>query len=287
MSILLTEETKIIVQGITGREGRYHTKAMLDYGTSVLGGVTPGKKGQNVEGLPVFDTCREAVLETGANASVIFVPAPFTKDAIIDAADGGVRLIVCITEGIPFQDMVEAVAHVKKKGACLIGPNCAGIASPGIGKMGITPSAILKKGSVGVVSRSGTLTYEVVEGLSNLGIGQTTCVGIGGDPILGLTFRDLLEMFENDEDTEAVVMIGEIGGSDEENAAEYISQMTKPVVSFISGRTAPPDKQMGHAGAIISGGKGTADSKVKALKDAGVPIMDTTGEVLQKIKSLL
>ncbi len=287
MSILLRKDTKVIVQGITGREGSYHTQSMLDYGTEVLGGVTPGKGGQETWGLPVFNTCKEAVTATGANASVIFVPARFAKDAILDAADGGVQLIVCITEGIPFQDMVEATAHVKTNGAQLIGPNCPGLASPGIGKMGITPAEILSEGPVGMISRSGTLTYELVDALTRLGIGQTTCVGIGGDPVLGLSFRDLLEMFENDPETKAVVMVGEIGGTDEEDAAEYIAQMSKPVVCFISGKTAPPGKRMGHAGAIISGGKGTAQSKVEALSSAGVTIMDTTGEVVQKIQDIL
>ena len=287
MSILLTKDSKVIVQGITGREGSYHTQSMLDYGTIVVGGVTPGKGGQESCGLPVFNSCKEAVAATGANASVIFVPAKFAKDAILDAADGGIKFIVCITENIPFQDMVEATAHVKSKGAQLIGPNCPGLASPGIGKMGITPAEILSEGPVGMISRSGTLTYEIVDALTNLGIGQTTCVGIGGDPVLGLTFRDLLEMFENDPETKAIVMVGEIGGTDEEDAAEYIMQMTKPVVCFISGKTAPPGKRMGHAGAIISGGKGTAQSKEEALTKAGVTIMDTTGEVVQKIKEIL
>lgn len=287
MSILLTEKSKVIVQGITGREGSYHAQAMIDYGTKVVAGVTPGKGGQEACGVPVFNSCREAVEKTGANASVIFVPARFAKDAIMDAADGGIKLIVCITEGIPFQDMVQAAAHVKAKGAQLIGPNCPGLASPGFGKMGITPAEILSEGPVGMISRSGTLTYEIVDALTRLGIGQTTCVGIGGDPILGLTFRDLLEMFENDPKTKAVVMVGEIGGTDEEDAADYIGQMTKPVVCFISGKTAPPGKRMGHAGAIISGGKGTAQSKVEALTKAGVTIMDTTGEVVRKIASLL
>ena len=287
MSILLNQDTKIIVQGITGREGSYHTQSMLDYNTSLVGGVTPGKGGQTVANLPVFNSCKEAVSETGANTSVIFVPARFAKDAILDAVDGGIKLIVCITEGIPLQDMVEAVAYVKKNGSQLIGPNCPGLASPGIGKIGITPSDILSPGPVGMISRSGTLTYEIVDALTRLGIGQSTCIGIGGDPILGLSFRELLEMFEQDDETKIVVMVGEIGGTDEEDAAAYISQMSKPVICFISGKTAPPGKRMGHAGAIISGGKGTAQSKIEALSKAGVTIMDTTNEVVCKVQSLL
>lgn len=284
MSILLTEKTKVIVQGITGREGQYHTKGMLAAGTAVVGGVTPGKGGTEVEGLPVFDSVLEANEATGANASCIFVPPLGAADAIMEAASAGMELVVCITEGIPVIDMTRVAAFLKEHPTRLIGPNCPGLCTPGLGKIGIVPYHIFKEGSVGMISRSGTLTYEVVNLLTEHGIGQSSCVGIGGDPIIGTTFIDCLRLFEKDPDTEAVVMCGEIGGSDEEEAAEYIKQMTKPVVGFISGRTAPAGKRMGHAGAIISGNTGTAQGKVDALLAANVPVAETIFEIPQLVK---
>ena len=280
MSIIIDEQTKVIVQGITGRDGSFHTEAMLDYGTKVVGGVTPGKGGQNVNGLPVFDTVKEAVTETGANCSVIFVPAAYAPSAIREAADNGIELIVCITEGIAVLSMLDLYSELKQKKVRLIGPNCPGIISPGKCKVGIMPGHIHKTGGVGVISRSGTLTYEVVYDLSEKKIGQSTCVGIGGDPIVGTGYIELLEMFEKDNQTEAIVMIGEIGGEAEEEAAAYIkSSITKKVVAFISGRTAPPGKRMGHAGAIISGGKGGAEAKVQALSEAGVIVVDSPDRI--------
>ncbi len=279
MSILLDQSSRVIVQGITGREGQFHTKNMLAAGTNLVGGVTPGKGGAKVEGVPVFDTVAQARKETGANASCIFVPPAGAADAIMEAADAGIRLIVCITENIPVLDMVRAMRFVKEKQVRLIGPNCPGLCTPGVGKIGIIPYGIFHEGRVGFISRSGTLTYEVVSLLTAAGIGQSTCVGIGGDPIIGTTFTDCLRLFERDEQTEAVVMCGEIGGSDEEDAAEYIKEMSKPVVGFISGRTAPPGKRMGHAGAIISGSTGTAQGKVAALQGAGVPVADTIFDI--------
>ncbi len=287
MAILLNNETKVIVQGITGREGSFHAEQMLQYGTRLVGGVTPGRGGVSVLGIPVFDTVQQAVSVTGATASVIFVPAAFASDAILEAVDGGLELVVCITEGIPIQDMLRVTQYIRHSKTRLIGPNCPGLLTPGQAKMGITPGNIAALGKVGVVSRSGTLTYEVVNDLSRLGIGQSTIIGIGGDPILGSTFIDILPLFDKDPDTDLVVMIGEIGGSDEEIAAEYIPTMTKPVVSFISGRTAPPGKRMGHAGAIISGGKGTAQAKVAALQAARVPIAETTQEISLLVESIL
>ncbi|HLT58128.1 MAG TPA: succinate--CoA ligase subunit alpha [Limnochordales bacterium] len=287
MSILVDKNTRLIVQGITGREGQFHTSQMLAYGTQVVGGVTPGKGGQEVLGVPVFDTVRQAVDATGANASIIFVPAAFAAEAILEAADNGVELIVCITEGIPVQDMIEAVQYVRQRGVRLIGPNCPGLITAGQALVGILPGRIFTPGPVGLVSRSGTLTYEVVNELTARGIGQSTCVGIGGDPIIGTRFIDVLRMFEEDPQTEVVVMIGEIGGSDEEEAAEYIKQMKTPVVSFISGRTAPEGKRMGHAGAIISGGRGTAQSKVAALEAAGVPVAETISDIVDKVAERL
>ncbi|HEU5368693.1 MAG TPA: succinate--CoA ligase subunit alpha [Ktedonobacterales bacterium] len=279
MSILLDQASRVIVQGITGREGQFHTKNMLAAGTKLVGGVTPGKGGTEVEGVPVFDTVAQAKKETGANASCIFVPPAGAADAIMEAADAGIRLIVCITENIPVLDMVRAMQYVREKQVRLIGPNCPGLCTPGVGKIGIIPYSIFREGHVGFISRSGTLTYEVVSLLTTAGIGQSTCVGIGGDPIIGTTFADCPHLFEHDERTRAVVMCGEIGGSDEEDAAEYIKGMSKPVVGFISGRTAPPGKRMGHAGAIISGSTGTAQGKVAALQAAGVPVADTIFDI--------
>ncbi len=271
--------TRVIVQGITGREGQYHTRNMRAAGTNIVGGVTPGKGGQSMEGVPVFDTVEEAKAATDANASCIFVPPAGAADAIMEAAAADIPLIVCITEGIPVIDMTRAMLAVREHGSRLIGPNCPGLCTPGFGKIGIIPYSIFKPGPVGFISRSGTLTYEVVSLLTEAGIGQSTCIGIGGDPIIGSTFIDYLKLFEADPGTEAVVMCGEIGGSDEEDAAEYIKQMKKPVVAFISGRTAPPGKRMGHAGAIISGNTGTAQGKVAALQAAGVPVADTIFDI--------
>jgi succinyl-CoA synthetase alpha subunit len=280
VSILIDEKTKVIVQGITGRDGSFHAEAMLKYGTKVVGGVTPGKGGLTVSTLPVFDTVAEAVAQTGAQCSVIFVPAAFAPDAIREAADGGISLIICITEGIPVLSMVDLYHELHHKQVRLIGPNCPGIISPGKCKIGIMPDYIHKPGGIGVISRSGTLTYEVVHDLSEKNLGQSTCIGIGGDPIIGTGYIDLLEMFENDQDTDAIVLIGEIGGEDEEKAASFIkTSVRKKVVAFISGRTAPPGKRMGHAGAIISGGKGGADAKIKALREAGVVVVDRPDQI--------
>ncbi len=274
MAILVGKDTRLVVQGITGREGAFHTRQMVAYGTNVVAGVTPGKGGQWVDQVPVFDTVQEAVDATGANTSIIYVPARFTPDAILEAADAGIELIVCITEGIPVLDMVKVKAYLDTlPDTRLIGPNCPGLITPGEAKVGIMPGHIHEPGPVGVVSRSGTLTYEVVYALTTKGLGQSTAVGIGGDPIIGTKFIDVLKMFEEDPKTEAIVLIGEIGGTDEEAAADYIAKnVSKPVVSFIAGQTAPPGKRMGHAGAIISGGTGTAESKIKALEAAGVRV---------------
>jgi succinyl-CoA synthetase alpha subunit len=277
MAILVDKNTRLLVQGITGREGEFHSGQMIEYGTEVVAGVTPGKGGQRAcDGrVPVFDTVAEAVAATGPNASVVYVPARFAADAILEAADAGIPLVVCITEGVPTLDMIRVCAYLDQKGARLVGPNCPGLLSPGQAKVGIMPGHIAIPGPVGVVSRSGTLTYEVVYALTARGIGQTTCVGIGGDPIIGTTFIDVLEMFEGDPLTERVVLIGEIGGSDEERAARFIAErMTKPVTTFIAGRTAPPGKRMGHAGAIIQGGTGTAAEKIAAFEAVGVPVAD-------------
>jgi succinyl-CoA synthetase alpha subunit len=279
MSILLSSSTRVIVQGITGREGQFHTRNMKAAGTNIVGGVTPGKGGTTAEGVPVFDTVAEAKAATDAEASCIFVPPPGAADAIMEAASAGISLVVCITEGIPVIDMTRAMLVVREHGARLIGPNCPGMCTPGQGKIGIIPYQIFKPGPVGFISRSGTLTYEVVALLSEAGIGQSTCIGIGGDPIIGSTFVDYLKLFETDPGTKAVVMCGEIGGSDEEDAAEFIKTMSKPVVAFVSGRTAPPGKRMGHAGAIISGNTGTAQGKVAALQAARVPVADTIFEI--------
>jgi len=287
MAVLIDQNTRVLVQGITGREGEFHTRQMLEYGTQVVAGVTPGKGGQEVLGVPVFDTVKQAVAATGADASVIFVPAPFAADAVLEAADAGVRLVVCITEGIPVQDMVKTVALVRQKGVRLIGPNCPGIMTAGQCKIGIMPGNIFTPGPVGLISRSGTLTYEIVDLLTKSGLGQSTCIGIGGDPVLGSTFADLLPLFEADAETQAIVLVGEIGGSDEEIAAEYIRTMRKPVVGFISGRSAPPGKRMGHAGAIISGRTGTPQAKVDALRAAGVPVADALYEIPELVKQAL
>ena len=282
MSVLVDKETRLLVQGITGREGLFHTSRMVDYGTNVVAGVTPKKGGEWVLNgkTPVFDTVRTAVEATGANASVIFVPARFSADAILEAADAGVALVVAITEGIPVRDMMKVRRYLDQKGVRLVGPNCPGLLSPGEAKVGIIPGHIAQKGSVGVVSRSGTLTYEVLHALNQNEMGVSTCVGIGGDPINGTSFVDTLAMFEADPHTEKVVLIGEIGGSDEERAAEFISDhMTKPVVAFVAGRTAPPGKRMGHAGAIVEGGEGTAAEKIKAFEAAGVKTADRPEEI--------
>jgi succinyl-CoA synthetase alpha subunit len=286
MSILLDESTRILVQGITGREGQFHAKNMLAAGSKVVGGVTPGRGGSEVEGLPVFDTVAEAKKQTGANATCIFVPASGAPDAIMEAAAADIRLIVCITENIPVLEMARVAAFVKEKQVRLIGPNCPGLCTPGVGKIGIIPYAIFREGSVGFISRSGTLTYEVVSLMTAADIGQSTCVGIGGDPVIGTKFADCLRLFELDAKTSAVVMCGEIGGSDEEDAAEYIKQMSKPVVGFISGRTAPPGKRMGHAGAIVSGNTGTAQGKVAALEAAGVPVAETIFDIPDLVKKV-
>jgi succinyl-CoA synthetase alpha subunit len=275
MAILVDKDTRLLVQGITGREGEFHSQQMIAYGTQVVAGVTPGKGGQwACDGrVPVFDTVAEAVAETEANASVVYVPARFAADAILESADAAIPLVVCITEGIPTLDMIRVCAYLDQKGVRLVGPNCPGLLSPGQAKVGIMPGHIATPGPVGVVSRSGTLTYEVVYALTARGIGQTTCVGIGGDPIIGTTFIDVLELFEQDPLTEQVVLIGEIGGSDEERAARFIAErMTKPVTAFVAGRTAPPGKRMGHAGAIIEGGTGTAAEKIAAFEAVGVPV---------------
>jgi succinyl-CoA synthetase alpha subunit len=280
MSILIGSDTRVIVQGITGRDGSFHALSMRDYGTRVVGGVTPGKGGRDVQGIPVFESVKQAVAETGANASVIFVPARFASAALREAADAGLSLVVCITEGIAVQEMLANYHYVRERGVRLIGPNCPGLITPGQAKAGIMPGPIHSPGGVGVISRSGTLTYEVVYNLTRGGLGQSTCVGIGGDPVVGTGYLELLEAFERDPGTRAVVLIGEIGGEEEEQAAEYIrASVRKPVVAFISGRTAPPDKRMGHAGAIISGGKGTAEAKVRAFQEAGVPVADRPDQI--------
>ncbi|MBA2753131.1 MAG: succinate--CoA ligase subunit alpha [Chloroflexia bacterium] len=280
MSILVDANTRLLVQGITGREGSFHTGQMVEYGTPVVAGVTPGGAGKTVAGVPVFDTVAEAVLTTGANTSIIYVPARFAPDAIYEAVDAGIALVICITEGIPVNDMVPAFAWVRQRGARLIGPNCPGLITPGQAKVGIMPGFIHAPGPIGLVSRSGTLTYEVVDSLTKVGLGQSTAVGIGGDPIIGTSFVDVLGLFEADPATEAIVMIGEIGGTDEEDAAAFIrDRVTKPVVGFIAGQSAPAGKRMGHAGAIISGGAGTAASKMDALTAAGVGVARTPSEV--------
>ncbi len=280
MSILLDKRTKVVVQGITGSEGSFHTTQMLEYGTKVVAGVTPGKGGQDFNGIPIFNTVEEAVKATKATASAIFVPPAFAADAILEAANAGLKLVVCISEGIPTKDMVHVHDVLKDKEIRLIGPNCPGVISPGKAKIGIMPGFIHRKGKVGVISRSGTLTYEAVKQLSDLKIGQSTCIGIGGDPIIGTQFIDAVKLFNEDKGTEGIVMIGEIGGSAEEEAAAYIKKnVTKPVVGFIAGQTAPPGRRMGHAGAIISGGKGTASEKMKAMKRAGIHVVESPAEI--------
>ena len=288
MSILLHKNTRVVVQGITGSEGSFHAKQMLEYGTKVVAGVTPGKGGNNFEGIPIYNTVAEAVREQKADASVIFVPPQFAADAILESANEGIKLIVCISEGIPTKDMVYVYNAIKGKDIRLIGPNCPGIISPGKAKIGIMPGFIHKAGKVGVVSRSGTLTYEAVKQLSDLGIGQSTCIGIGGDPIIGSRFIDIIKLFNEDAATEGIVMIGEIGGSAEEEAAEFIKKnVKKPVVGFIAGRTAPPGRRMGHAGAIISGGKGTAAEKMTAMKKAGIHVVESPAEIGITMKKAL
>lgn len=289
MSILINENTRVIVQGITGREGAFHTAQMLEYGTQIVGGVTPGKGGQKSEhGLPIFNFVREAVAETGADVSVIFVPPRFAADAILESIDAGLELIVCISEGIPTQDMIKVKYILEGSNSRLIGPNCPGIIAPGRSKVGIMPGFIHQMGSVGVISRSGTLTYEAVHQITQLGLGQSTCIGIGGDPIVGSTFTDLLPLFQADDQTEAVVLIGEIGGTAEEEAAAYIQKhFTKPVVAFIAGITAPPGRRMGHAGAIIAGGQGTAREKMESLEKAGIRVISNPAEIGRTLVTLL
>lgn len=288
MSILVDSNTRLLIQGITGREGSFHGTQMVEYGTNVVAGVTPGKAGAKVAGVPVFNTVADAVAETGANTSIIYIPARFAADAIYEAVDAGIELVVCITEGMAINDMVPVYAYVKTKGARLIGPNCPGLITPGQAKVGIMPGFIHEPGRVGLVSRSGTLTYEVVDALTKAGLGQSTAVGIGGDPIIGTSFVDVLELFQSDPDTDAIVMIGEIGGSDEEDAARFIKEhVTKPVAGFIAGRTAPEGKRMGHAGAIISGGSGTAADKIAALEDAGVRVAESPFQVPDLLKAAM
>ncbi|MCH2362604.1 MAG: succinate--CoA ligase subunit alpha [Pirellulales bacterium] len=285
MSILINKDTKVICQGITGKSGGFHTNGCREYGTQMVGGVTPGKGGETFEGLPVFDTVEEAVDATGANATMIFVPAAFTADAILEAVDSGIEVIAAITEGVPVLDMVRVYETVRASGATLIGPNCPGLITPGECKIGIMPGYIHNPGKVGIMSRSGTLTYEAVWQTSNRGFGQSTCVGLGGDPIVGTSFIDLLKLYETDEQTEAIMMIGEIGGTAEEEAAEFVKEhISKPVAAFIAGKTAPPGKRMGHAGAIISGGKGTASEKVKALEAAGIEVAQSPADMGEAVE---
>lgn len=288
MGILLDRDTKVLVQGITGRDGAFHTSRMLEYGTKIVAGVTPGKGGQFVHGVPVFDTVPEAVESTGANTSILFVPARFAMDAILESAGSGIKLIVAITEGVPAMDVARALPYLERNGCRVIGPNCPGIISPGLASIGIFPTRIFKPGSIGVISRSGTLTYEIVNDLTMNGLGQSTCIGLGGDPIVGMKFVDYLRMFKDDPQTRAVVMVGEIGGTDEQEAARYISkEFNKPVIGFIAGKTAPPGKRMGHAGAIISGGDATAETKILALENAGVTVINEPGEVAAAVAKVL
>jgi len=293
MAIFIDNETRLVVQGITGRDGSFHTRQMMEYGTQVVAGVTPGKGGQTFEGpdgatVPIFNGMDEAVAETGANTSVIYVPPAFAAGAVMEAADAGVKLVVAITEGVPVQDMSRAHAFARDRGVRVIGPNCPGLISPGKAKVGILPAQIVAEGPIGLVSRSGTLTYEAVFQLTNVGLGQTTCVGIGGDPLIGTNFIDCLKAFEEDPDTTAVVMIGEIGGTDEQEAAAYVKQsLTKPVVGFIAGQTAPPGRRMGHAGAIISGSAGTAEEKIKAFQDNGIAVAERPVDIVGLIQDAL
>ncbi|MEA4852349.1 MAG: succinate--CoA ligase subunit alpha [Paludibacter sp.] len=288
MSILVNKNTKLLVQGITGRDGSFHTSKMIAYGTNVVAGVSPGKAGQTVHDVPVFNTVEDAVKATGANTSVIFVPAPLAGDAILEAAEAGIELVVCISEGVPTLDMVKATAYLKKKGVKLIGANCPGLITPEETMIGILPGNIFKKGNVGLISRSGTLTYLMVSLLTDSGLGQSTCIGIGGDPVAGLYYQELLQMFEDDPETEAIVLIGEIGGDAEERAAQYIKEhITKPVIAFIAGQTAPAGKRMGHAGAIISSGSGTAAEKIAAFEAIGVPVARLPKEVPAMVKQKL
>lgn len=290
MSILVSKDTRLLVQGITGKEGEFHTRQMIEYGTNVVAGVVPGKGGQKaIDGtVPVFNTVQEAVKETGANTSIIYVPAAFAPDAVRESAGSGIELVVCITEGVPAIDMVSTYEYVQRCGVRLLGPNCPGLLTPGETKVGIIPGNIATPGSVGIVSKSGTLTYEVIDAITRIGLGQTTCVGIGGDQIIGTSFIDVLELFQQDDATEAIVLIGEIGGTAEQEAAAYIqTNVTKPVVSFIAGQTAPPGKRMGHAGAIISGGEGTAQEKITALEAAGVQVARLPTDIAQIVKDIL
>ena len=288
MAILVNSATRLVVQGFTGSEGTFHSEQMIEYGTNIVAGVTPGKGRQSHLGRPIFNTVREAVNQEGANTSIIFVPPPFAADAILEAADAGIKVIVCITEGIPVRDMIPAYHYVRKMGARLVGPNCPGVLTPGQAKVGIMPAMIFQEGPIGVISRSGTLTYEAVDQLTRQGLGQSTAVGIGGDPIIGTRFVDALELFEKDGDTEAVVLIGEIGGTAEEEAAVYIQEhMSKPVFGFIAGRTAPPGRRMGHAGAIISGGKGTAEEKFAALERAGAVVIKNPAVIGETVREHL
>jgi succinyl-CoA synthetase alpha subunit len=288
MAILVDRSTRLLVQGFTGSEGTFHSEQMLEYGTNIVGGVTPGKGGQKHLGRPVFNTVREVVENEGANTSIVFVPPPFAADAILESADAGIKVIVCITEGIPVRDMIPTYHFVRKQGARLVGPNCPGVTTPGQAKVGIMPAMIFQEGPIGVISRSGTLTYEAVDQLTRQGLGQSTAVGIGGDPIIGTRFVDALELFEQDDSTEAVVLIGEIGGTAEEEAADFIKEhMTKPVFAFIAGRTAPPGRRMGHAGAIISGGKGTAADKFAALEAAGAVVVQNPALIGETVKEHL
>ncbi|MBI4620823.1 MAG: succinate--CoA ligase subunit alpha [Desulfobacterales bacterium] len=288
MSILLNEQSRIVIQGITGGEGSFHTREAVNFGSKVVAGVTPGKGGTDLDGMPIYNRVIDAVEKEGANTSGIYVPASFAPDAILEAIEAGIKLIACMTEGIPVLEMVKVKKALKGTGSCLIGPNCPGITTPGVGKIGFMPNFIHKKGNVGVISRSGTLTYEVINMLTNLGVGQSTSVGIGGDPIVGSTFVDMLELFEADPETRLVAIIGEIGGNAEEEAAEFVKErMSKPVVGFIAGQTAPSGKRMGHAGAIISGGKGTAAEKMKAWEDAGINVVVNPADIGKKVVSIL